>query len=1672
MRGCGRRARAVASSVVWVAGLLSAAGAGARQAASVIWIEGEAAQCNVKPNIAGWGRKEFLSGEQWLHVSIDADKVDSQTPVGGILMTYPIHLATAGAYEVWDRIGFEFARTPFEWRVDNSAWQRVLPDQLTCDLMELDLWCEVAWLKLGDAALTAGSHTLEVRLPRTADAKGQRERMLYASDAICLSPTPFRPNGRLKPGEMRGDALDAEAAKQTFQVPEMDKQGRTTVAMKGAWEICRADEQTPAPVAEPIRDLPADPVWTGIPVPGDKNTLRPDLLMAHRIWYRTRVNLPSGAAGRSCFLRFPQNNLNTTVVVNGIPCGFNKNPFVLFDIDVTKAIRPGVNEVLVGIRDAWYAYSYPPSDPSKLRRQFNLPPKFLGDGFQRLAYPIWNHAESGLLQTPEFWVAGRARAADVFVRPSVARKELAADITVSNPGAEAVTARVKVSVLDRATGKVALELPGKEAMLQPGSEQTLTVAAPWAAPRLWWPDAPHLYLLRAVVETDAGTPDICDTPFGFREWSWAGRDFRLNGIPWRLWTDCHAAATPAEWLADHRTNGHRMMRFWGTTWMGMSPEKALDTFDQNGVVVRRSGMLDGEAIGYMAIEEDAELKRLGGSDVKMDLMRNWKDQLVAQVRGERNHPSVMIWSIENEWLYINCINLYGGMMDAFEREVKTVADAVMAVDPTRPLMTDGGGANKDQSMPVHGNHYVFDPGNGRYPDLAYETNAKGGGRDRWVWDEKRPRFMGEDFFATGINPFDYAYYGGEETFQGKAQSRRAAGIIYRMLTEGYRWVGQSAWQFWMGQGDATGQYVSQAERAAFCREWNWTFKAGSTVKRTIGVFNDSRFSDPLTFTAQLVAAGKAIWRTSRVCTPAPGASQRFTIDVPIPASSGRKEYALLLALTTAGKEVFRDTKAVSALGATEPIAPQPAGAVGVYDPSGAVVGALTGLGVKFTRVTSLPLAPAACKVLIIGPDALTAAEAASSRLAAAVASGRRLIVLEQKHPLRYQGLPAEMEAAQNEGRTAYFEDMTHPIAAGLKQKDLWTWGVDLPVYRDAYAKPSRGAKSLIQCHMRLANTAMAEAPVGSGLMLLCQLAVGRNASTNAVAGRLLSNMLRYALEYKLEYRPVAAAVEGDKLFAAALEKIGLKHTKAQGPLQALATPGAKIAVIEAGPQNLKALAGAPDAVRRFTAAGGWLFLHGLSTEGLADYNKVVGVDHMVRPFRQERVTFPAVRHPLTAGLTNSDVVMYSGERIFGWTADEFVASDIFNACVDYDEVAPFAKLPSDYHYNMVNGMVSADAWKYIFSFDLTRDKPEFIMEFPKPQELTGIEWIGNAFYHLVTRLELSDGVNTAALAVKPGNEPQSLEIKPAVKGSRITLKITDWAKVSTGANVVGVDNIRLTARRSPEFLVRVHPLLNNGGLMQYDMGKGGIVLCNLLIKEREQVPDNATKKLRILSALLRNLRAPFSGSATVIAGENLDYEPVDLSKAANQYKDARACFGDRERTLADLPNGKNTFAGVPYNVYSFATSPVPTIVMLGGSGVPGNLPDAVRGIAVNRKADALFFLQSARIDQGRDDRERREGKRYEFARYVVHYADGQTAAIPLCVEIDTADYRQDVPQAMPGAQLAWSKPFAGGGGSAVAYSKQWNNPRPDEAIASVDLEYGPDRRGVPALLALTVARRR
>ena len=1642
-----------------------------------VWLEGEkpAKVAGLKPNLSGWGHKEFLSEEKWLHISMDPAAVEKELPAEGGLLEYAFAAPKQASYEVWMRVGLEFIRAPFDWRIDGGDWATVKPTDLTTDCMELDYWCEVAWLKVGDKQLAKGDHKLEIRLSKTQDDKGKTARIIFALDAICLTAGEFSPNSRFKPGEESHTANDAAAAKQIFDLPEPKApDARSSVALKGLWQVCRHDEQLPKEVAVPIPDFPKTPHWTAIEVPGDKNVLRPDLELAHRLWYRTRIRVPESCAGRSFFVVFPENNLNTTVAVNGVLCGFDKNPFARVQIDVTKGVKPGVNELWVGIRDAWYGRSTNPNDPMKLRKTFNVPVKYFDQGWQDLAYPIWHHAQSGILVTPEFVAAGSAYASDVFCKPSVAKKELALEVTVSNPTAKEAAGEVVCQAVNAKTGEAEKSFAPKPFTLAAGATQTLALAEPWANPRLWWPDDPNLYLLRASVSVRGKSVDVSDTRFGFREWSWEGRDYTLNGIPWHLWCDCFTAGTKEQWLEFYRANNERMMRFWGTRWQGMPHRQALDFFDENGVVVRRSGILDGEAIGYFAIERDPDLKKLYNSDVKMQLMENWRDQVVAQVKGERNHPSVLIWSIENEWLYINCINLHGSLMDDFEREVKKTADAVMAADPTRPVMNDGGGAHKNNQMPVAGDHYVTGPYH-LYPALAYDENTKGGGRGRWEWDTKRPRFIGEDFYITGNNP-EFAYFGGEEAFQGKIATRPAASIMARMLMEGYRWSNQCAWHFWMGQNDAPGQYASYAPRAVFCRQWDWTFASGQKVKRTFGVFNDTRFDDPISFTWALTVGGKQVATKTTEHKLAGGACEKFDVEIAMPAVTARQEGELTLSLSVKGQEVFKDTKAVSVFPKPAAMAKLDAKELLVFDPQGGAAAFLKASGIAFTPLADLKSLPESGKVLALGKDALDAAESTASRLAAWALAGRRIIALEQKNPLKFQALPCEMEAQSNQGTTAFGEDLNHPALRGLAQKDFFTWAHDELVYRDAYAKPTRGAKSLIQCHTLLQSTGLVEVPVGEGLMLLCQLLVGEKLETNAVAQHLLVNLLDYAAAYKLEFRQVAACAT-DPLLAKTLDEIGLKYAKASTPLEAIGG-AAKVAIVSASPANLKALADNAAKAKAFHDAGGWLLLHGLTPEGLADYNKLVGFDHMIRPFRRERVGLPPVRNPLMAGLTLNDIVMYASERIFPWTQGNYVAHDTFSYVVDYEDVAPFAKFEDQYDLehpdrnpsNLVNGMVSADAWKYI----VNRQAPEAgPLDFPKEVELVEMEWIGNTFYYPVTKVQLVPDGNEAKAATfgtQPNNDPQTFPIDPPVKGKTIVVRLAEWLKVPNKTAVTGLDNIRLKTRRAPEFYKTVKPMLNIGAMMEYPRGQGGIVLCNLLLKDREDVPANYTKKRNILTTLLRNLKAPFAGGKAIIAGANLNYTPIDLSKSANQYTGEQGCFGDKRLTLKDLPTGRQVMAGVPYEIYEFRTSPVPTILMLGGPRVPGNLKEEIRGVPIGRKADALFFLQAARLDRRMNPREIKERKRFEMARYVVTYADGKTEEIPLIAELDLDDYRQKEPKAIPGAQIAWMRPYDGTDLSAVLYSKQWTNPRPDVEIKTLDLLYGPDRRGVPALIALTVAR--
>ena len=556
-------------------------------------------------------------------------------------------------------------------------------------------------------------------------------------------------------------------------------------------------------------------------------------------------------------------------------------------------------------------------------------------------------------------------------------------------------------------------------------------------------------------------------------------------------------------------------------------------------------------------------------------------------------------------------------------------------------------------------------------------------------------------------------------------------------------------------------------------------------------------------------------------------------------------------------------------------------------------------------------------------------------------------------------------------------------------------------------------------------------------------------------------------------RPTTAATGGAEQLAKTLGAIGLKYDPAADPLAALAPGG--VAVIHASPANLKLLADNPAKVEAFAKSGGWLVFNGLTPEGLASYNKLVGWDHVIRPFKRERVTLPPVRRPVMAGVTGGDATMYSSKRIFDWTEGNYVVDDEFSFVVDGDEIAPFCKSPFFAYDNIVNGFTNADGWPLIINFPINKDgSPSVIVviDFPREEEtVTEFTWIGNTNYWPQTKIKLIFDGNQKDIRsydVKPTGDPQVLAVKPARKAKQMTLRISGWQEVPGKGPLVGIDNIYIKIQRPAEFYERVKPLLNVGGMMEYPRGKGGIVLCNLNFKATEEVPLNADKKRAILAAVLRNLNAPFA-ARTVMAGANLEYRVIDLSKLATAFRDEKGWFGDKKFTFRDLPTGKQTMAGVPYEVYEFATSPVPTVVMLDGPGVPGKLPKEVKDISVNRKADALFFLMAARVDRRRNSDEVKKGTKFELTRFAVHYADGKVEEVPVYAELQVEDYRQKTPAAVPGAQLAWTRRYEGTDQSAVAYSLQWTNPRPDAEIKTIDLLPGKDKAGVPALLALTAA---
>ncbi len=1695
---------AVASAIGTVMLLPISSTANAQNPDNLVWLEGESATTIPEPGSAGgYVSPELLSGGKVLQVIIPAKEVEAKVPESGLVVEYQFEAPEGGEYQAWNRVGFSGIRAPFEWRVNDGDWhENNQEDAPITNVQELGFWNPIGWTKMGWAQLKQGQNTLEIRLTRRMTGEGEKQKLdnlRYVSDVLVFAQGEFQPNFSRKPGDAGDNELAGQAASQTFALPA-DKAGepRVQTTLDGAWQIAPWDEigeiseedRVSGPDALPNLD---NLTWYGMQIPGNRNTALPEFKYSHRNIFRTQLEVPADYQGHSFFFDFRELNLMATLFINGERVGFQDIVVGRWFIDVSDFLEPGkTNEIAVVIKDNFYAMRG--KDGETVRQSQYYPDELFGRNqgvTMRFDYPVKGVNRVGITDSVRvIATSGPVAATDVFVKPfPVTKKTMEIDITLTNTGQTEQQVTVQPSIAPAEEGaETALTLPPQKVTAQAGGEIVVSFTAPTQDLELWWPEDPQLYKLSTVVVADGETIDRSTTRFGVREWELRGNRFFLNDRKMHLRTDLtYYGAEPdeldevlAEW--DRIGINNFRLRFqW--PWAGMTNDEFLTWADENGVNVRKNaGTFDGQHASYDLKENPV-------------LFENWRRQILNRATAHRNHPSVFIWELDNELIYINARNLGG--LDFAEPEFTKTSNELMAMDPTRATVIGGGAALRDESLPTYGIHY-FEVDDRHYPDEAYTAEKslarEGSMEDGRVWPvefEKKPIFFSETAFLPGRSPDAFAAVGGERTFLGKSESKHATGMIAHWLSAGYRWKGFGAVHFWFNHDFTDGSYIEAwQDIAALPRQWDWVFGSGEKIDRLYRLFNDTAETGPLTMTWKLALEGKDPVSGQVEKTVQPGEFADIPFAFAVPKVDNLVTGQFLVTVTDQeGEEVFASTRDVRVHPKSQiELAGQPRIVLWSKDPK--VAQRLQANGLTGQSINSLDEVPEDFDLLIVGPDTVSKEEATDPAWIRLAAGGKKILVLEQEHPLHYQAVATNSDITDYVGRMSFSQNRDHPIFDGLAQEDLRFWGDDHTVYKNVYTKPTRGGQSLVHCDEKLGYSALIESPVDEGLMILVQMKIGEKLNQDIVAQRLFDNLVEYVATYQRVERPTALAAPADSPLAKVVSEMGVEFQQVEDPVAAIENPDLGVLIIPGDPETLSTLVDNLEKVTTFQENGGWILISEVTPESLDSFNKIAGVDHLIRPFRMEKTQFPATRDPLTAGLSLRDVVMSSGERIQVFNRDEWPSKDAFKYVVDLYDIAPFAEFPPPGYWNdpettgsgtdswplnMVNGYFADAHWRLIFSIHLHMGDPtHWTMTFPREEEVVGFTVKPNDIYHEIETIEVSfdeDPATARDLTLDGAGGPQDFTFDDAPKARSMSINIKDW-KETGRQDVIGIDNLSIRVKRSEDFNNRVRPMLNIGGLVRYNRGEGGVILSQYQLGIAESNPVNAAKKKTVLATILRNLGAPFSGGGLVVAGLNLAYKPVSLEDHANLYLRSEQGWPHNKADLGAFPVGEMTFGDVNFDVRDFKTSPLESAVTLKHNRLKSNAEgDAVKGIAISDKADALFFLHTFMQDR-EWKASRRDNDPPALWQYHVHYDDGSQEIIDVTLNRHVDPWLQPEPDALPEAGIAW----IGSAGDeveerATVYQMQWNNPHPDKPIKSIDLTYGPDggKWGIPVLLGITLA---
>jgi len=467
--------------------------------------------------------------------------------------------------------------------------------------------------------------------------------VVFAAFSQLAGRSDTRTSAAAVPLEQQLDSLVPAAAPTLTPRPaSVPGVAKPVMSLNGTWQFSPAEGVPARPI-----EVPGEWAMQGFEVPAGGFAT-----------YSRDVEVPADWGGKAVKLRFDAVHAVSEVFVNGQPVGGHEGGFVPFELDVTKAIHPGVNEIVVRVQ------SESTADSVACISQYAA------------------HQVGGLVRKVTLFAVSPAHVSKLWY---------AATVT----GADArLVVHTEVDAANAAAGFVVahrlLDASGRRVAAASGEAPMLVRAA-----RLWTPETPTLYTLETTVTVGGKPTGTVRHRIGLREVRVVGSRVLVNGRPIKLLGinrhEVHPirgrSLTPELCRRDAELFRAANVNLIRTSHYPPS-EEFLDACDELGIFVESEA-----AICWVQHGASPYWKTNNHLDPKFFpyLLRATRDNVAAY----RMHPSVLMWSLGNESLWTP---LFAKVLEVAKKD-----------DPTRPFtfhdQTWGGYNNAGSAADIANYHY-------------------------------------------------------------------------------------------------------------------------------------------------------------------------------------------------------------------------------------------------------------------------------------------------------------------------------------------------------------------------------------------------------------------------------------------------------------------------------------------------------------------------------------------------------------------------------------------------------------------------------------------------------------------------------------------------------------------------------------------------------------------------------------------------------------------------------------------------------------------------------------------------------------------------------------------------------------------------------------------------------